>query len=69
MEKLWGQHLDNPDVMKAVDGFKDAEKKWTDFVQEVDGKLAPEEDKLTITAAASVGKQLKRDLQWVNWRS
>ncbi len=35
MEKLWTEHLDNPDVKEAVDALMDAEKKWLAFVEEV----------------------------------
>lgn len=69
MEQLWGQQLGDPDVRKAVDAFKDAEKKWLDFVQEVDQMLALEEDKLTITGAATIGKQLRRDLHVIDGSS
>ncbi len=69
MEKLWAEHLDNPDVKEAVDALMDAEKKWLAFVEEVDQMLALEEDKLTTNSPASVGQQLQKDLYFVNGSS
>ena len=62
LEKLWEEHLANPGVKQAVDALKDAEKKWLAFVEEVEEKLVPEEDKLTTNPPASVGQQLHNDL-------
>ena len=62
MEKLWGEHLTNPDVSEAVDALLNAERSWLEFVDQVDQKLAIEEDKLTTSSPAHAGKQLPRDL-------
>ena len=62
MEKLWGEHLGNPDVKEAVDALLKAKKSWMDVVAEVESKLTIEEDKLTIKPPASTGKQLPKDL-------
>lgn len=69
LEKLWGEHLDNPDVKSAVDAQMDTEKRWLDLVAETDRRLAIEEDKLTTNVPASVGTQLNTDVNVIDGSS
>ena len=65
MEKLWGEHLANPDVKEAVDALQNAEKTCLEFVDEVDQKLAIEEGKFS-GSPAHTGMQLPKDLSVID---
>lgn len=65
LEKLWGEHLTNPDVKAAVDAVENAEKSRLQFLDELDQKLviADLEGKFSGSPAqAHTGMQLPKDL-------
>lgn len=65
MEKLWGEHLTNPDVKEAVDALQNAEKSWLEFLDEVDQKLAIEEGKFG-GSPSHAGMQLPKELSIID---
>ena len=48
LEQLWTKHGQEPDVKEAVEKLLQAEKELNEFVDEIDAKINPSEDKLTL---------------------
>ena len=65
MEKLWGEHLANPDVKEAVDALQNAENSSLKFIDEVDQKLAIEEGKFS-GGPSHAGMQLPKELSVID---
>lgn len=61
LEELWGKHYEEPGVKDAVDTLLKAEDNFTKFVAEIDEKLSPLENKLTVNSVAQIGEDLPKE--------
>lgn len=61
LEQLWAKHYGEPGVKEAVEKLLEAEKKYAEFIAEVESELSPNENKLTINDAAKEGEMLPKD--------
>ena len=64
VKQLWSKHYGEPEVKEAVDNLLEAEKKYAEFVAEVESIISPLEDKLT-KKAPKVGEMLQKDLSLI----
>ena len=61
LEQLWEKHDGEPGVKDAVQKLLLAENSFTEFVDEVEGKLIPFENRLTTKEPVQVGQHLPKD--------
>ena len=62
VEQLWNKHYQEPKVKEAVKNLLKAEKNFTELVDEIEAKMSPSEDKLTINHASPPVAQQFPDL-------
>jgi hypothetical protein len=61
LQQLWANHYESPGVQDAVEKLQIAEKKFVEFTTEIEHKLLPFENKLTVKDSAKAGDMLPKD--------
>lgn len=61
LEQLWRKHSQEPGVKDAVENLVQAEEKFANFVADIERKVNPLENKLTVKDKPQVGHELPKE--------